>query len=70
MAIGLILGTVAEEGHGGAFGELLQESQREFLSVVLDGRIATIDASGFTHFIAIAATELGPTDRARQNLSQ
>ena len=56
----LVLGAMTEESHGLAPGQMLQETQGEFLAVILDLLVAAINRPVFAQFPAISDAELGP----------
>jgi len=45
MTLILIIRTVAQQGHGSLSGQFLNESQREFLPVILDRSVAGVDST-------------------------
>ena len=47
MAVHLIFRAMAEKGYGSSFGQVLQESQGEFLAVVLDAAVPLVNRAPF-----------------------
>ena len=67
VAMRFILGAMAHQSHGLALGQFLEQAQREFLAEVLNDSVALINCPAFEQFLAVAATELAPTDYAGQH---
>ena len=65
MALRLILGAVAHHRHVARGGETLQQAQREFLPVVLDGAAARVDPSAHEQLLPVGASELCPGESSR-----
>ncbi len=63
MTIGLVLGAVAHERYRAAASEGLQKPQGPFLSMVLDGGVATVKHSGVAQFLEVTTPEFAPGDR-------
>ena len=62
MAVRLILITMAKKGHIAARAKPLNQTQSEFLAVVLNVPISSVDAAAFFEFFPVAPAELAPTD--------
>ena len=65
-----IFGAMAQQRYGGALAQSLQKPEREFLAVIFDGWVASIDRVGFAQFFQVTTTELAPADQARLEFSQ
>lgn len=61
-----VFSTMAQQRHRLIFGEMLQEAQSEFLTVILDSLIAAIDRSVLAQFLAVSVAEFGPSDFSGQ----
>jgi len=66
MAVRLVFRTVTKERDRLLLRQVLKQSQRKLLPVVLDALVARIHSAGFQHLSGIALTELGPRYPATQ----
>jgi hypothetical protein len=60
MAVWFILGAMAHERNGPALGQVLKEAKGEFLSVIFDLRVASVNSARFKQFFPVPSAELGP----------
>src|SRR4026207_749905 len=70
MAMGLLLRAMAHQRYAAAFGQFLKKTQRELLTVVLDGFVFLINGFAFGQFLPVATAELRPGDPVDLELSQ
>ena len=66
MTMLFVLGTMAQQRHRVIFGEMLEETQGEFLAVILDSLIAAIDRAALAQLFPISLAVLRPGDFPRQ----
>lgn len=57
MTATLIFGTVTEQGHRATSRQSLEESEREFLTVILDSLASSIDGAVHEKLAAVVAEE-------------
>ena len=62
----LLLGAMAQQRHGPVPGEMLEETQGEFLAVIFNSLVTAVDRAAQAQFLAIAFAEFRPGDLARQ----
>ena len=70
MAVWLIFGAMAHHRHGSAFGQLLEQTEGEFLAVIFDGAIAAVNGATFKQFVPVTTSELGPGNLSIQHRAQ
>jgi hypothetical protein len=63
-----VFGAMAEQRYRLILGEILQETQGEFLAVILDYLVAEIDRPALAQFPAISSAEFRPRDFPRQQV--
>ena len=64
MTVRLCLSAMAQQGDGSGFAKLLEQPQGEFLAVVFDGVIATVNGAFLEQFLPVTAAKLAPGDPA------
>jgi hypothetical protein len=67
VAMFLFLGAMTEQRHSLAFRQVLEQSQRELLSVVFDSFVVSVYSAGFAQFLQITAAVFTPGDPAGQD---
>jgi hypothetical protein len=60
VTVGLIFGTVAEQGNDAALRQLLQKPEGKLLPVIFDQCVATVKAPAFIHLATIATAIFPP----------
>ena len=69
MTLLLVLRAMTQKGDGALFGQALEQTQSEFLTVILDGFIPLIHWRSFEQFFAITFSKFVPQDFACQEFS-
>lgn len=62
MTVPLLLRALAHQGNSFAFRKFCEQTQREFLAVIFDGAIATVNGSAFKQFHPVTTSKLRPGD--------
>ena len=70
MAVSLAFSTMTQQGYIAMPGQVLEQTQSEFLPVVFDRFVSLINSPAFEKFLAVTTAELAPPDSACLDVSQ
>ena len=70
VAMRFLFGAMTQECYGGALAQSLQKPEGEFLPMIFDGGVASVEGSGFAQLFQVTVAERAPADQTRLEFPQ